>query len=182
MHDFYSQLCFLDPLFNSAAYWHICNFEASHQFQLYNCLLCPVFISCCWLLSLCLFLLLSSLPPFDCLCLCLSLLWILQARSWKGLVPTSWEWECTPCLCCSGALQSSGKSQAALHLPIFLFIIEGHLSVDKTLLWDGSNHRKYTMEGAKPRWSVWPLLFTKILVREQRQGQALAKRFGACWQ
>lgn len=60
MCDFYSQLCFLDPLFSNGAYWHICNFEASYQFQ--N-LLCPVFILCCWVLSL--FLLLSSLPPFD---------------------------------------------------------------------------------------------------------------------
>lgn len=136
------------------------------------------FLSCAAGFSLSLFF--SYFLPFHHLtCLCLSLLCTLQARSWKGLVPASWEWECIPCLCCSGALRSNGKSQAPLHLAAFLFVIE-HLSVDKTLPWDDSNHRKYTREGAKPRWSLWPLVFTLIPVREQHWGQALAKRFGVC--
>lgn len=57
-----------------------------------------------------------------------------------------------PCLSCSGPLRSNGTSQAALlYLPVFLLITGEHLSVDKTLLWDDSNHRKYNREGAKPR-------------------------------
>jgi len=149
VHDSYSKLCLVDPfLFTIGTYWQICNFKASHQSHLYICLPCPIFISCCWLLSQFLFLLLSFLPPFYVPGLC-SLPWsrFYERESESKLLPTprAQAWECMPCLCCSGAVRNNVRSEVVfVNLPVLLKI--EHLSIDKALLWDDSNQRENTKQ------------------------------------
>ncbi|KAF2984529.1 hypothetical protein EK904_003475 [Melospiza melodia maxima] len=142
-------------------------------------------ISCCWLLSLSLSVFFSYFLPFH------------------HLTAPVYPYPC--CDFTSQKLEGAGAHQlrvgvhpvsvllwgteehkAALHLPVFLFITGEHLSVDKTLLWDDSNHRKYSREGAKPRGSYLnDLMFRGINMQKDhvtpppKTGYLISK---LCWQ
>lgn len=138
VHDPSSQLCSVDPfLFTIGVYW------------LYNCLSCPIVISCWGLPSVNLFFsYLLSFHHFPSLGYAHTLSWSLREKTWKQLllVPPAWGCERIPDLCCSGTMKSNVRSPSSfLNLPVILLIIE-ELSVDKALLWNDRNQGENTKE------------------------------------